>query len=335
MLSEWIVGHNLLKLDLKEAWLSVDGLTPLPKLTSLTLEFIRLDDEDLNKINTCFPSLQNLNLLGVGGLKDPKISLLHLKSCQWTISNVPHTLSIFAPSLEKLKLSCIKPRSLVLDAPLLSDFNLSIAQADSYELACLSNLRCLQLSSPNLCSLVKAFSSGNAVKNLILSALWNKYLNYEGNMTEKINAEILFKSFPCISSLTVGPGCFGIKFWFQGMRWEGPICDGISWLKELIFYVGVFEIDITESRISSILSKNSNLKEMTIVVHEDIDSKLVRSALLRLSSHWSRVRWKLGIWKAVEDESSDHYGWEIVRQPQVFKWRKVLFIKRGLLHNRV
>lgn len=44
-------GHSLLNLEVKNAWLSVDGLNPMPALTSLTLEFIRLDDEDLNKVN--------------------------------------------------------------------------------------------------------------------------------------------------------------------------------------------------------------------------------------------------------------------------------------------
>ncbi|KAI8553642.1 hypothetical protein RHMOL_Rhmol05G0032100 [Rhododendron molle] len=32
----------------------------MPTLTDLTLEFIRLDDEDLSKVNSCFPSLQKV-----------------------------------------------------------------------------------------------------------------------------------------------------------------------------------------------------------------------------------------------------------------------------------
>ena len=50
-------GHSLLELEVKNAWLSVDGLNAMPTLTSLTLEFIRLDDEDLNKVNNFFPCL--------------------------------------------------------------------------------------------------------------------------------------------------------------------------------------------------------------------------------------------------------------------------------------
>lgn len=75
-----VIGQTILKycysfaglihreLELKNAWLSVDGLKPMAMLTSLTVEFIRLDDEGLNRTNDCFPSLQVLNLISVGGL---------------------------------------------------------------------------------------------------------------------------------------------------------------------------------------------------------------------------------------------------------------------------
>ena len=65
-------GHNLVKLVVRNAWLSVDGLCLMPTLTYLTLEFVRLDDEDLSRINACFPNLTQLNLIGVGGLKETR-----------------------------------------------------------------------------------------------------------------------------------------------------------------------------------------------------------------------------------------------------------------------
>ncbi|KAI9128945.1 hypothetical protein K1719_000428 [Acacia pycnantha] len=74
--------RGLVKLLVRNAWLSVDGLIPMQMLTSLTLEFVRLDDEDLSKINSCFPNLKELNLIGVGGLREPKINLLRLITCQ-------------------------------------------------------------------------------------------------------------------------------------------------------------------------------------------------------------------------------------------------------------
>ncbi|KAI8553640.1 hypothetical protein RHMOL_Rhmol05G0031900 [Rhododendron molle] len=72
---------NLHELVLKNAWLSTNGLSSaMLMLTSLTLEFVRLDDEDLDKVNSCCPSLQILNLILVEGLKNPQIDLLHLRT---------------------------------------------------------------------------------------------------------------------------------------------------------------------------------------------------------------------------------------------------------------
>ena len=71
-------------------------------------------------------SLQILNLIGVGFIKEPKIHLLNLKTCQWTVSNAPLSLTIDAPNLVKLQLKCVQPEYLFLKAPLLSIFYLSV-----------------------------------------------------------------------------------------------------------------------------------------------------------------------------------------------------------------
>lgn len=42
------------------------GTNPMPRLTSLILECIRLDHVDLNMVNSGFPSLQDVHLIGVG-----------------------------------------------------------------------------------------------------------------------------------------------------------------------------------------------------------------------------------------------------------------------------
>ncbi|XP_051231135.1 F-box/LRR-repeat protein At4g29420 isoform X1 [Lolium perenne] len=105
--------HNLVKLKLKNAWLSVAGLKIMPNLTHLALEFIRLDDEDLSALNRCFPCLETLNLIGVGGLKDPKIDLPQLKTCCWEVSNIPRSLAIHAPKLVYLELKCVHPEILI------------------------------------------------------------------------------------------------------------------------------------------------------------------------------------------------------------------------------
>ena len=40
-------GHNLVDLEVKNAWLSVENLSPMPMLTTLTLESVRLDENHL------------------------------------------------------------------------------------------------------------------------------------------------------------------------------------------------------------------------------------------------------------------------------------------------
>ncbi|XP_051223318.1 F-box/LRR-repeat protein At4g29420 isoform X1 [Lolium perenne] len=118
--------HNLVKLKLKNAWLSVARLKIMPTLTHLALEFIRLDDEDLSALNRCFPCLETLNLIGVGGLKDPKIDLPQLKTCCWEVSNIPRSLAIHAPKLVYLDLKCVHPEILILDIPSVSTLKLTI-----------------------------------------------------------------------------------------------------------------------------------------------------------------------------------------------------------------
>lgn len=54
-------SRNLLELEVKNAWLSVDNINPMPLLISLTLEFIRVDDEKLNGLNVHL-SLSSFNL---------------------------------------------------------------------------------------------------------------------------------------------------------------------------------------------------------------------------------------------------------------------------------
>ena len=41
-------SHNLVELEVKNAWLSVENLSPMPMLTTLTLESVRLDENHLS-----------------------------------------------------------------------------------------------------------------------------------------------------------------------------------------------------------------------------------------------------------------------------------------------
>ncbi|OMO67341.1 hypothetical protein CCACVL1_20594 [Corchorus capsularis] len=275
----------LLELELKNAWLSVDVLNPMTRLTHLTLEFIRLDDEDLNKVNNCFPSLQVLNLIGVGGLKDPKIHLLHLKSCLWTVSNALLSLTILAPNLVKLRLKCIKPKSVVLDTPSLLDFQLSVEEAYDFRVKEFSTLETLQLESSSLHSLIGRFPSCKLIRKLTVDSLkWTEDLE-----TRKFGLEALFDAFPNVISLNLGPGAWS----------EAEMCyrkggledkNAMKELTEIVAHLVVYDVEVTLSFIFSILDKCTNLSDMTLLLHPKEDSGAASSLVSSCTAYGSRVK---------------------------------------------
>ncbi|GAB4852725.1 hypothetical protein Ancab_016937 [Ancistrocladus abbreviatus] len=284
--------QKLIKLDVKNAWLSVLGLNPMPALVSLTLEFIRLDDEDLGKVNDCFPNLQILNLIGVGGLVQPKIHLHHLKTCQWTVSNAPLSLTIWAPKLVELKLECVKPALLVLKTPLLSDFHLSLEKASEFEIKDPLNLDNLELLSLDLYSLIFTVLLGKTLRSLSLDSP-NKVQLVE---RAKLSFDGLFEAFPNISSLKLGPGAYSeleTSFSIEGLK--GRV--GMKELKELTVHLVISNIGLTSAFISSILFKCSNLSSVAFLIPRDLDSLLARSLISRCMAGCARVSWKWGMWQ--------------------------------------
>ncbi|TXG61513.1 hypothetical protein EZV62_012876 [Acer yangbiense] len=290
--------HRLLELEVRNAWLSVDGLRPIPTLIHLTLEFVRLEDEDLMKINECFPSLQVLNLVGVGGLKDPKINLLHLKTCLWTASNAPVSLAIIAPKLVKLKLKCVKPKSLVLETPLLYDFHLSLEKANEVRLQEFRNLKNLQLESSSLGSLIHKFRSGNTVKRLKVNLLKSA----ETFKVSKFCLRTLLDIFPNVNSLTLCP-----RAWSEAETsfHEGGLesWSGMKEVKEFIAHLVVDDIDVTLPFIFCILNKCSNLSDMALLIHREVDSSIASNLISRCTADHPRIRWRWGMWKEGADDT--------------------------------
>ncbi|KAF7144382.1 hypothetical protein RHSIM_Rhsim05G0031700 [Rhododendron simsii] len=120
--------NNLRKLVLKNAWLTTYRLDPMPKLNSLTLAFVRLDDQDLSTVNRCCPSLRILELIMVEGLEKPQINLLHLRSCRYVgfssatmpLIHAPNLTGIeigFGPQIDKIISRKIDLRPEVLSYP--------------------------------------------------------------------------------------------------------------------------------------------------------------------------------------------------------------------------
>ncbi|KZV42734.1 F-box/LRR-repeat protein [Dorcoceras hygrometricum] len=284
--------RNLVELEIKNAWLSADFVTPMAYLTTLTLEFIRLDDENLEKVNECFPSVQVLNLIGVGGLKDPKIHLAKLKTLCWTLSNAPLSITVIAPNLVKLKLKCVKPHVLVIETPLLSGLHLSLEGAGDFKVKELNYLRKLHLESSALRNLLVKFPFGRIVKNLtVVSTKWEVPVG----VTKSI-LELLLSAFPNVGSLTLTPGIWS----------ELEMCPSLGDLesktqmkdvKEITAYVTVNDIEVTVFTIFSILDHCSNISYIAIFIHRDVVSNVTSSLISRCMAYSSKVRWKWGMWK--------------------------------------
>ncbi|KAJ4846274.1 hypothetical protein Tsubulata_008791, partial [Turnera subulata] len=276
----------------KYAWLTVETLNPMPSLTTLTLEYVTLDDENLSMINLCFPCLQVLNFIGVGPLKEPKIHLLRLQTCRWTVSNAANSLTISSPNLVKLELKCVNPRSVVLETPLLSDFCLSIQKANELGVKELVRLKNLSLESANLCSLIDSFPHGPAIKTLKLDSF-----KCAGSVDKTIlSLEVLFHVFPNLSYLRLQGGAwreaethFLVNGFQRHIQMEG--------LKEITAQLVIQDVDLTLLFISSVLDKCTNLSAIGLLLHLDVEHNVARNLISGCTALRPSVRWKWGMWK--------------------------------------
>ncbi|CAH8322395.1 unnamed protein product [Eruca vesicaria subsp. sativa] len=288
-----IISSNcskLVKLEVKNAWLSVVGLTQMSNLRHLTLEFIRLDDENLEKVNDCFPFLQVLNLIGVGGLKEPKIHFLHLESCHWTVSNAPLSLAIVAPNLLELRLKCNKPKSLVLETPKLVKFSLSVDDAEGVSFSEFRELDTLEVMSPDMYRLITNTRFGNKIRKLAVDSV----KSIEDSERLKFGLGTILEAFPVIASLTLSHVTWSnIKTHFQ----SGGLVHmkGTDTLKQITARVETS--DYTDvSFIRSILNNCKGLTDMRLMMHQDTDPGVRDLLISACTMSNPRVRWSWGTW---------------------------------------
>ncbi|XP_056859314.1 F-box/LRR-repeat protein At4g29420-like [Raphanus sativus] len=282
---------KLVKLEVRNAWLSVVGLTQMPNLRHLTLEFIRLDDENLEMVNDCFPFLQVLNLIGVGGLKEPRIHLLHLKSCHWTVSNAPLSLAILAPNLLELRLKCNKPKSLVLETPKLVKFCLSVEDAEGVSFSELGELDTLEVVSPDMYRLIRNTRFGNKIRKLAVDSV----KTIEDSERLKLGLGTLLEAFPGIVSLTLSHVTWSnIKRYFQR---EGLVHmkGADTTLKQITARVQTSDYaDV--SFIRYILHNCKGLTDVRLVMHQDTDPRVRDLLISACTMSNQRVRWRWGTW---------------------------------------
>lgn len=293
-----LVGHNLLELELKNAWLSVDGLNRMNSLKCLTLEFIRLDDEDLSEVNYNFPHLEVLNLIGVGGLNEPKIQLVHLKTCQWTVSNAPVSLSICAPSLSKLVLKCVKPKSLIIETPMLSDFHFCLEDASGLQVTEFPCLRKLHLHFPCLYSLITTFSSARTIKELTLDTMQR----VESVESVKFCLDTLFEIFPNLCFLKLGPGVLSeAETCYQAEGLERRI--GMRDLKTFHASLKTNKIELKLPFIISILEKCTDSFDMELLIYHIADSDFAGGIMSKRAINHPRPKWRWELWKEGSTEA--------------------------------
>ncbi|CAI9100514.1 OLC1v1037633C1 [Oldenlandia corymbosa var. corymbosa] len=286
--------QNLIELQIKNAWLSVDGLNPMPMLSKLTLEYIRLDDEDLDMVNKCLSSLQVLNLIGVGGLKEPRIHMSGLKTCHWTVSNAVTSINIVAPRLVKLKLKCARPKALVIDTPSLTDLYLSLEEASKFKVHDFTSLKTLHLESFDLYRVICKLPFGPTIQNLKLSST-----RTIGLMVATYGFKLLFSVFPNISSLTLNP-----RAWSELEMCEDlEVQNQMKGLKDITAYLEIHDFDTTLLFIFFILDNCPNLTDAKLFIHRDVVFTVTNTLISRCMTHCPRVRWRWGMWKVGTEDA--------------------------------
>ncbi|XP_031483172.1 F-box/LRR-repeat protein At4g29420 [Nymphaea colorata] len=285
----------LLNLELKNAWLSVERMKRMPMLTSLTLEYIRLDDENLDCLNSCFPALQKLNLIDVGGLKDPKLQFSELKTCHWVASNCPTSLTIDTPNLIELRLRCVKPRRFILKAPSLFSFFLSMSNiGDIFEVERFLNLRTLRVESADLFGIIPLFSGTETIENLICEK--SSFFVSHGTLKQDVRG---FKDVVCaatnVRTLSLGPVAWSE---LQESFYKGDLKIWWSWehLKKLVVHLLIKDVNAVCSFISFVLTRSAALAEVALFIHCDVGQDVRNCLISRCTSDFPRVRWKWGSW---------------------------------------
>uniref|UniRef100_A0A0A9D7M0 FBD domain-containing protein n=1 Tax=Arundo donax TaxID=35708 RepID=A0A0A9D7M0_ARUDO len=281
---------NLVTLGLRNAWLSVDGLKKMPNLTHLTLEFIRLDDENLDKLNECFPCLHTLNLIGVGGLKDPKIHLPQLKTCRWEVSNIPKSLAIHAANLVFLELKCVQPDRLILDTPSLSTVKLTIDKlGKTVQVDGLVSLTNVRIESLDLSSLFPVFIYNRAISTLELE-LPDSASKYE--LLKEVNhPDYLLTMLASISEVKLAPkfSCALISFL---ILCSDNQCRGC--LKKLLVHIPPSD---SSFKLLPLFQICAPFCEVTALFHADSADGVRQVAMSDWIESFPGIRWQWGTWK--------------------------------------
>ncbi|KAI3495790.1 hypothetical protein L1887_38136 [Cichorium endivia] len=247
--------HKLLELEVKNAWLSLENLNPMPMLTSLTLERIRLDDNDISQVNKCLPNLQVLNLIDIEGLEVPIIRLLNLKTCHWTVDHWS-SMTLITPNLITLRLECIRLATLYVQAPMLSHFHLALDYAGVFFVKEFENLKTLLLESSYMYSLIIKFPRIETIENLTLNSR-DSHIR-----SSKFTLKNLLAGFRTVTSL-----CLNSRVWTEFETCYDPfnrvVWEGRNGLKTFCGYLLLVDPSLTFTIVAWLLDQCFNLVDVS------------------------------------------------------------------------
>ncbi|KAK9072002.1 hypothetical protein SSX86_008434 [Deinandra increscens subsp. villosa] len=279
--------HSLVKLKLEFVWLNMHNMNPMPMLTNLPLRFTHLKDEDLNELNKCFPNLQNLSLVGVRGLRDPKIHLLNLKTCFFMVNNECPTLTLITPSLIKLLIECITPAALHVEAPMLSRFYLGLNPL-KLTVKRFENLKTLLLDS-YIGSLLSQFPITKTVQRLILNS------DYLVTGDAKLTLGKVFTVFPNVRYLCIKSGAWSELEACLNVNGQ-EILDGRKGLKIICAYLKLVDPSLTFSSVACVLDQCLSLSKVSLLIHTDVEDTVSNGFMSKCMTRWPGLKWRWGTW---------------------------------------
>ncbi|PWA81242.1 F-box/RNI-like superfamily protein [Artemisia annua] len=286
--------HKLVELKMKYARLrSVDNLNPMLMLKSLTLEFIHLNDENLNKLNTCVPNLQVLNLIGVTGIRKPKIHLLNLISCHLLPKHafLEH-LSLITPRLIKLRVEEILSTSvLYVEAPLLSRLHIDCRYVqDAFSLKKFENLKQFSIKSSDIGSILYYFTITETVEDLTVDARVGIGKNF------RFTLEKLFTVFPKVTSLCIR----SYAWWELNREWfiiasesSSKITQGTKGLRKLrIENYKICDPSFFLLDVACVLDQCIGLSEISLLICSDVGGDVLKSEIDKCVACWPNLKWR-------------------------------------------
>ncbi|KAJ0799733.1 putative F-box protein AUF1 [Helianthus annuus] len=269
-----LFGYFLVIILLSYGWLSVYNLNPMPMLTTLTLSSTISQDQRLNQLIKCFPNLQVLELVAVDGLKDPKIHLLHLQTCHWSVDNKQRSLTLITPNLITLRIECFCYTAIHVEAPMLSHFHLSL---DTLKHAGF---------------LLSEFPTTKTVETLILDS---RSKAPRDARYSKFTLGKLFKVFPNVRSLRINSGAWSeLEACLNPEGWE--ILDGSKGLKTICAYLMLVDPLLTFSYVARLLDQCVGLSVVSLLIHCGVDGTQCKSFRSKCMARWPGLKWRWGVW---------------------------------------